>query len=49
MQAIYDSSGQSNPYFSSLNRNITTTVTMLVILTYLALYNGSQPTPELCK
>ena len=49
MQAIYDSSGQSNPYFSSLNRNITTTVTMLVILTYPALHNGLQPTPEIVQ
>lgn len=45
-QAIYDSEGQSDVYFSSLNRNITTTVTMLVILTYPGLNNGKQPTAK---
>lgn len=37
-QAIYDSQGQSDVYFASLNRNITTTVTIMVLMTYPALH-----------
>lgn len=32
MQAVYDKSGQSNPYFAGLNQNITTSVTALILL-----------------
>lgn len=44
-QAIYDASGQSDVYFAGLNKNITTTVTMLILLTYPFMkdYEGRQP------
>lgn len=32
MQAVYDKTGQSNPYFAGLNQNITTSVTALILL-----------------
>ena len=37
-QAIYDAQGQSDVYFASLNRNITTTVTIMILMTYPALH-----------
>lgn len=49
MQAIYATSGQTNPYFASLNRNLTTTITMLVLVTYPVMNNGKQPTPEIVQ
>ena len=33
-QAVYDASGQSDVYFAGLNKNVTTSVTMLVLLTF---------------
>lgn len=45
-QAIYDAEGQSDVYFASLNRNITTTLTMLVLFTYPSMNGGKQPTIE---
>lgn len=34
LQALYDQSGKSDPYFSSLNRNLTTMLTILVLITF---------------
>lgn len=34
MQALYEMGGKGDPYFTSLNRNITTCVTILILLTY---------------
>ena len=34
MQALYEMNGKGDPYFTSLNRNITTCVTIIVLLTY---------------
>lgn len=47
-QAVYDAEGQSDVYFAGLNKNITTTVTMLVLLTfpYRSEKEGLQPTAE---
>lgn len=45
IQAVFEANGTSDVYFASLNKNITTAVTMLVILTYPDLNNGKQPTP----
>lgn len=43
LQAIFDQSGNSDPYFASLNQNITTTISTTLLLTYPAIYN-KQPT-----
>ena len=43
LQALYDQSGKSDPYFTSLNRNMTTMVSILVLVTYPWLHNGEQP------
>lgn len=47
-QAVYDATGQTDVYFAGLNKNITTTVTMLVLLTfpYRPEKSGLQPTAE---
>lgn len=34
LQALYDQSGKSDPYFASLNRNLTTMLTILVLVTF---------------
>lgn len=34
LQALYDQSGKPDPYFSSLNRNLTTMLTILVLITF---------------
>lgn len=49
-QAVYDASGQSDVYFAGLNKNVTTSVTMLVLLTFEFLPESekagrSQPDP----
>lgn len=46
MQLMYEMSGKSDPYFSSINRIATTTVSILLSLTYPLLHDGKQPTPE---
>ena len=43
MQAIFGQSGNSDPYFASLNQNITTTISTTLLLTYPSLCN-KQPT-----
>lgn len=43
-QAIYDSQGQSDVYFASLNRNISTVITMLLEFTYQDVHGNKQPT-----
>ena len=47
LQAIFDQSGNSDPYFASLNQNITTTISSTILLTYPSLHNGTQPTLRL--
>lgn len=46
-QAIFDSSGQQDPYFSSVNKNVTVTACMMVMLVYPYMpgNKGKQPTP----
>ncbi len=46
-QAIYDATGKTDPYFASLNKNITVTVVYLLCLTYpyMEETHGRQPTP----
>lgn len=45
-QAVFDASGQSDVYFAGLNRNITTTVTIMILLTFPFMKGkeGKQPT-----
>ena len=43
LQSLYEQSGKADPYFTSLNRNLTTTISILVLITYPWLYNGKQP------
>lgn len=47
-QAIFDATGRADPYFSGLNKDVTTSITMLVLLTfpYLKEKEGLQPTAE---
>ncbi|WP_113675908.1 TraM recognition domain-containing protein [Vallitalea guaymasensis] len=47
MQVLNELSGtKSDPYFASINRIGTTTISMLLMLTYTQLHNGEQPTPD---
>ena len=46
MQAIFDNTGKSDPYFSSINRIATTTICILLNVTYPILNNGKQPNPK---
>lgn len=43
LQALYDQSGKSDPYFTSLNRNLTTMLTILILITYEKIHPGGQP------
>lgn len=43
LQALYEQSGKSDPYFTSLNRNMTTMLSILIMLTYPWLHDGKQP------
>ena len=43
LQALYEQSGKSDQYFNSLNRNLTTTISILILITYPYLYGGAQP------
>ena len=45
LQALYEQSGKSDPYFTSLNRNLTTMLSILILLTYPWLHDGKQPDP----
>lgn len=45
LQALYEQSGKSDPYFTSLNRNLTTMLSILILLTYPWLHEGEQPDP----
>lgn len=45
MQAVYDSGSKGDPYFASVNRNVTTAVTILLELTFEG-FHGRQPNPE---
>jgi len=43
LQALYDQSGKSDPYFTSLNRNLTTMLAILILITYEKVHAGGQP------
>lgn len=43
LQALYEQSGKTDQYFTSLNRNLTTTLSILIMVTYPWLHNGEQP------
>ena len=43
LQALYEQSGKSDQYFTSLNRNLTTTISILILITYPYLHGGAQP------
>lgn len=43
LQALYEQSGKTDQYFTSLNRNLTTTLSILIMITYPWLHNGAQP------
>lgn len=45
LQALYEQSGKSDPYFTSLNRNMTTMLSILILTTYPWLHQGGQPDP----
>lgn len=45
MQAINELNGKGDPYFTSINRVVTTSFTILLELTYPLLHGGEQPTP----
>lgn len=44
MQALYEMKGSKDAYFTSLNSNLTSTICILVMLTYPRLNHGKQPT-----
>lgn len=44
LQAVYDKSGTTDPYFMSVNQNISITVAATIMLTYRTLHAGAQPT-----
>jgi hypothetical protein len=44
MQIVYEMSGKSDPYFSSINRIATTTIAITLMVTYPKLHKGKQPT-----
>lgn len=44
LQAVYDMGSKGDPYFSSVNRNVTTCVSILLLLTFEG-YHGRQPDP----
>ena len=53
LQAIFDSSGSSDPYFSNLNKVLTTSLTTVILKAYPILhvkmpakYSQKQPTPQ---
>ena len=43
LQSLYEQSGKTDQYFTSLNRNLTTTLSILILITYPWLHNGEQP------
>ena len=43
LQALYEQSGKTDQYFTSLNRNLTTTLSILIMITYPWLHDGEQP------
>lgn len=45
LQAVYDSGSKGDPYFASVNRNVTTSVTIMLELTFEG-FHGRQPNPE---
>lgn len=44
LQSIFDQSGKTDPYFTQLNRNLTSVLAILIITTYPYLHPGEQPT-----
>lgn len=45
-QAVFETTGSSDVYFASVNKNVTTSITTLILLTYSELNHGEQPTPR---
>lgn len=43
IQALYEMNGTKDAYFTSLNSNLTSSISILVMLTYPAMHNGRQP------
>lgn len=43
LQALYEQSGKTDQYFTSLNRNLTTMISILVLVAYPSLHGGEQP------
>lgn len=46
LQALYDMSGSSDVYFAKLNKNVTTTFTILLLVTMEYVHPGHHVTPE---
>lgn len=46
LQALYDMSGSSDVYFAKLNKNVTTTFTILLLVTMDYVHPGHHVTPE---
>lgn len=44
MQALYEMKGSKDAYFTSLNSNLTSSICILVMLTYSRLHKGASPT-----
>lgn len=44
MQALYEMGGKGDPYFTGLNRSLTTTITILLLHTYERIHPGKNPT-----
>lgn len=44
LQAVYDAGSKGDPYFSSVNRNVTTSIAILLLLTFEG-FHGRQPNP----
>lgn len=48
-QAIFEKDEAGDPYFTGLNRNLTTSITIMTLLTYPSLNNGRQPLPDVVQ
>jgi hypothetical protein len=48
-QAIFEKDESGDIYFTGLNHNLTTSITVMVLLTYPSLNNGKQPTPDVVQ
>lgn len=48
-QAIFEKDESGDIYFTGLNHNLTTSLTVMVLLSYQNLNNGKQPTPDVVQ